>query len=183
MPAAGAAGQAQIGVLFMDHPRVRAALWGHNPDIAYMIPLALARAGIAVSIVDSADALLAAGRQDACAFLIIDCATVDDATAHCCLVLPHTALPVHICHPLESFVNDLLPLAQGPLVWLPPLWTALPLIEKVRALLAQTEAEAALMPPPHASSLLTDRQEQVQALVAISLTTAQIAARRQATHC
>ncbi len=129
-----------------------------------------------VSVVESAEALLAADRQDDCAFLIIDCAAVDDAAAHCRLVLSHTALPVHICHPLESFVADLAPLAQGPLVWLPPSWTALPLIEKARALLAQAEAGPAA-PALASSALLTERQRQVQQLVARGLSTAQIATR------
>ncbi len=162
----------------MDQPHARAALWSHNPDIAFMIPLALAHAGIAVSVVESAEALLAAGRQDDCAFLIIDCAAVDDAAAHCRLVLPHTALPIHICHPLESFVADLAPLAQGPLVWLPPSWTALPLIEKARALLAQAEIVPVVAAPAPAltPSLLTERQRQVQGLVYTHHSNAQIAA-------
>ncbi len=103
------------------------ALWRDNPDIAFTLPLILGRAGLAVALVDSADALLHAADTGAI-FLVIDCSQAPDASARCRAVITCTAVPVHICHPSEPFVVALAPVARGPLVWLPPEWTGLPLL-------------------------------------------------------
>lgn len=167
--------------------RARACLWGQDPDAAHLIPLVLARADIAVSVVDSADALLAADRQGDVAFLIIDCSVGSDALDRCLLVVTHIARPIHICHPRQEFVADLVPLARGPLLWLPLAWTGLFLLDKARILLAQAAVEAETPPnravtdrrvpiavtPP---SPLTPRERQVQRLVYLHHSNAQIAA-------
>jgi len=106
-----------------------------------------------------------------------------DALDRCLLVVTRTARPVHICHPRQDFTADLAPLARGPLIWLPPAWTGLFLLDKARVLLAQAEVEAIAVPTPPqlvaniAPSPLTYRQHQVQGFVAQGLTNAQIAAR------
>jgi len=163
--------------------RARAFLWGQDPDVAHLMPLILARAGIAVSVVDSADALLAADLQGDAAFLIIDCSVGSDALDRCLLVVTRTVRPVHICHPRQDFVADLVPLVRGPLLWLPPAWTGLFLLDKARILLAQAEAKEIAVPAPPrpmasiAPSPLTSRQHQTQRFVAQDLTNDQIAGR------
>ncbi len=159
--------------------QVHATLWGHNPDTIYFLPLILTRAGLTVCVVDSAEAALHSNT----AFLIVDCSVGGDALDRCLLVVTRTDRPVHICHPRQEFVDDLIPLARGPLVWLPVAWTGLFLLDKARTLLAQTETKALAVPAPPQPivsmlpSPLTARQLQVQRLVAQGLTNAQIAAR------
>ncbi len=159
--------------------QIHVALWGHNPDVTYFLSLILARAGLTVCVVDSAEAALH-GDVD---FIIIDCSVDGDALDHCLLVVTRTTRPVHICHPRQEFVADLVPLALGPLVWLPPAWTGLFLLDKARTLLAQAEVEAIAVPTGPQSvanttpSPLTYRQHQVQQFVAQGLTNDQIAAR------
>lgn len=162
--------------------QVHVALWGHNPDVTYFLSLILARAGLTVCVVDSAEAALH-GDADV---IVIDCSVDGDALDHCLSVVTRTTRPVHICHPRQEFVADLTPLARGLLVWLPPAWTGLFLLDKARTLLAQATTDAEVLPncaapDPHVPiaappTLLTPRERQVQRLVYLHHSNAQIAA-------
>ena len=111
-------------------------------------------------IVASADALLDSVHRRHVEILILDCSAVTDAFDRCHSVLPHTQLPIHICHPDEQFVRDLHPLARGPLYWLPPSWLGVRLFDTLRAQRAARTQEHALLDPP-----LTRREREVCALI------------------
>lgn len=138
----------------------RAALWSDNPDLIYALPFLFARVGITAIIVASADALLDSVHRRHVKILILDCSAVTDAFDRCQLVLPHTQLPIYICHPDEELVRDLRPLARGPLYWLPPSWVGVRLFDALRAQRAARAQEHALPDPP-----LTRREREVCALI------------------
>ena len=111
-------------------------------------------------IVASADALLNSMHRRHVEILILDCSAVTDVFDRCQLVLPHTQLPIHICHPDEQFVRDFRPLARGPLYWLPPAWLGVRLFDSLRVQRAARAQEHALLDPP-----LTRREREVRALI------------------
>lgn len=159
----------------MTELRVHATIWTDNPDVRVSLSLLLGHVGIAVAVVDTAEAFLAAAARSAPRdFVIIDCATVADAVDRCLHVVPYISVPIHICHPQHEFVDDLKPLARSALYWLPPAWTGMPLFERVRTLTAH--------PTPTSTTMdallirLSPREREVAQLLANHETDEQIAA-------
>ncbi len=152
-----------------------AALWADDPAIAASLRLHCAQAGILLDVVDTAAALLdAATHAD---LLFIDCAAVPDALDRCLTIVPHTTLPVHICHPDEGFVDDLRARAGGALLWLPPAWLGVRLRDRLRLLvpIPPVAPEELASAPDASSALLTAREQEVLRLIRAGYTTPKIA--------
>jgi len=150
-------------------------LWLDDPTLADSLRFYATEASLMLDVVDTADALRAAlPRSDA---LVVDCTTLAGALERRQAIVPHTALPVLICHPDEGFVDDLRSIAGGELTWLPPEWLGVRLRDKLRLLVAppagvsDTGADAA---PPRR---LTERQRAVLALAEDGHSNRAIAAR------
>ncbi len=140
----------------------RVTLWRDDPAIAESLRFYAAEAGVRVDVVDTADALRAAlPRSDA---LVVDCTTLAGALDRCQAIIPHTALPLLICHPDEGFVDDLRPLVAGELTWLPPEWLGARLRDKLRVLVAPPASAPGVGPDAAPSPRLTERQRAVLAL-------------------
>ncbi len=157
--------------------KVRATLWAENPDLTVALPFLFAHIGVTVDIVTSASALLeAAAHARSGDFLVIDCATVPDASARCTTVVTQTAVPVYVCHPFKEFVDALRErkgAACGDLHWLPTSWTGLLVLELGRTLIAPApEVES-----PQPSAPLTHREQEVYQLVALGLSNGMIGER------
>ena len=74
--------------------------------------------GIALEVVTTAEAVTTAAqamRPDSGVFLVVDCITMAAALARAASIVAQTAVPIHICHPRQDFVDDLKPSA-GPLL-------------------------------------------------------------------
>jgi len=153
----------------------RVTLWLDDPEIADSLRFYAADVGLRLDVVDTAEALRAAlPRSDA---LVVDCTTLAGALERCQTIVPHTALPVLICHPDEGFVDDLRPGAGGELTWLPPAWLGTRLRDKLRLLVALPASaaggESDVPPPPR----LTERQRAVLTLAEDGHSNRAIAAR------
>ena len=155
----------------------RAILWADNPAVARTLPFLFAHVGVSLTVVTAAEALLRATKQ--CRpgdFLVVDCTNVADAWERCQAILAHTAVPALLCHPDKAFVEDLTRIARGPLYWLPPAYTGLPLFDMLRSLIVAPRP-APVVEVPSLPSPLTAREQQVQRLVAKGCTNQQIAER------
>jgi len=150
---------------------LRAALWADDPAIAASLRLQCAQAGILLDAVDTVAALCDAARR--AALLFVDCSTAPDALDRCLTIVPHTTLPVYICHPDEGFVDDLRARAGGALTWLPPAWLGARLRDRLRLLAVASGASAAAPAPPHDS--LTTREREVLRLTRLGRTASEIA--------
>jgi len=153
----------------------RVTLWLDDPEIADSLRFYAAEVGLRLDVVETADALRAALPRSAA--LVVDCTTPAGALERCQTILPHTALPVFICHPDEGFVADLGAIAGGDVTWLPPEWLGSRMRDKLRLLVAppagvsDTRTDAA---PPRR---LTERQRAVLALAEDGHSNRAIAAR------
>ena len=169
-------------------PQAGAALWGQDPDVTAALVFLHTLADIAVTVVASADALLSSAKDDNIDALIVDCSTGCDALDRCLPIITQTTTPTTVCHPRQSFVDDLSPLAHGPLLWFPPEWTGRIVVEKARTFLAQKRIKkeageenvafrcAACAANSTDLSQLTPRQRQVQLLVMRGYSNDEIAA-------
>ncbi len=150
---------------------LRAAFWADDPAIAASLRLQCAQAGILLDAVDTAAALLDAAL--CAALLVVDCSTAPDALDRCLMIVPHTTLPVYICHPDEGFVDDLRAHAGGDLIWLPSAWLGARLRDRLRLLAVASGASAAAPAPPPDS--LTTREREVLRLTRLGRTASEIA--------
>jgi len=152
----------------------RVTLWLDDPEIADSLRFYAAEVGLRLDVVETADALRAAlPCSDA---LVIDCTTPAGALERCQIILPHTALPLFICHPDEGFVADLGAIAGGDVTWLPPEWLGSRMRDKLRLLAASPGAVFDATPSAAPSLSLTPRQQQVSDLKAAGHSTRVIAA-------
>jgi hypothetical protein len=152
-------------------PRPRhATLWEDDPDLTSSLQFFFDRSEIALEVVTTTEAVTAAAQAmhpDSGDFLVVDCTTLATALVRATSIVGQTAAPIHICHPRQDFVDDLEPAARGPLVWLPPEWAGLVLLDKLRRL--QRVAPPAATPTTRKESLslsaLTSREHDVLRLV------------------
>jgi DNA-binding NarL/FixJ family response regulator len=80
---------------------------------------------------------------------------------------------MQICHPSKEFVDDLHSIALGEVYWLPPAYTGLLLLEKLRLLRSMRPAPAS----DERYCPLTSREQEVFRLIAVGLTNTNIAER------
>lgn len=162
-------------------PALSATLWEDNPDLTASLRFFFTHTSLVLDVVPTAESLLVAtqaGFPDGRHFLIVDCTTLSTALARATMIVTHTTMPVYICHARKGFVEDLQASARGPVLWLPPDYTGLALLDKLRGLrLTAESAVTATDQPDTVAPVLTPREQSVHRLVARNLTNAQIAAR------
>lgn len=154
----------------------RFTLWADNPDLTASLLFLADRAGLATEIAKTAAALLAAAeRARPGDILVIDCATAADALERCQAVVTNTTHPVYICHPEESFVDDLRTVATGELIWLSPESLGLSVLRKLRLIGGESGGAPAAEPAVAPSPSFSGREEEVLELSRTGLTNREIA--------
>lgn len=148
-------------------------LWAGNPEMTASLRFYCAEAGITLEEKDTAEALLDAAARSAA--FIIDSSSAPDALERGRAVVPHTTLPVLICHPEKGFVDDLRSIAGGELIWLPPEWLGSRIRDKLRLLVASPDEAPVAEPDVAPSRSLTARQQRVAELKAAGHSTREIA--------
>lgn len=156
-----------------------AILWEDDPNLTVCLQFFCDQVGLRLDLASTAEGFLASAKalcpEDG-AFLIVDCTTMATALARASIAATRTALPVHICHPREGFVDDLHAIAHGAVHWLPPEWVGLALLDRLRGLQVVAADQPAEAPVPTGAPL-APREQEVLHLVAEKLSNAQIAAR------
>jgi DNA-binding NarL/FixJ family response regulator len=152
---------------------VYATLWEENPDLAPILRIVFRLAEIGLSVVSSAEALLAAAEESQSGdFLIVDCSrALSGDMARCTSIVAQTDLPVHIVHPRQDVVKHLEGQARGPLLWLPPEQVGLGLLDNLRLLQAAPHAPKS----SHPFGQLTTHEIDIIRLVAEGRTNQEIA--------
>jgi DNA-binding NarL/FixJ family response regulator len=159
-----------------------ATLWEDNPDLTASLQFFFRHSGIALEGVTTAEAVTTTAQAmhpDSGHFLVVDCTTLATAFARAASIVGQTAVPIHICHPRQDFVDDLKSAARGPLVWLPPEWAGLVLLDKLRRLkrVALPPATPTTRKESLSLSSLTSREQDVLRLLVGGSSYKQIAMR------
>ena len=165
---------------------MRATLWGQNREISALLRFIFAQAAFGLTVVDTAEALLAgSGTSDV---LIVECAacTVSEALARGMAIVQKVDIATHVIHADSAVVEALRTMAHGELAWLSPRDIGLSLLEKLRMIQFAHLARMAQVPTTataEAAPLLTPTEQRVyRMLVEEGLSTHQIAARLVVGH-
>lgn len=149
--------------------QLRATVWEENPDLTALIQTVCALAGAAVTLVSSAEALLAAAMEAHTSdLLVVDCSlALPEDMARCVQMVMQSAVPIYIIHPRPHTVALLRSLARSEVYHVAPDEVGLALLERLRLVRAQ------VAPARHPA--LTVREVEVWRLVAQQYHDTQIA--------